>query len=459
MSLLHPSLSILSKAVDAMLDPKEQADLKRHLESCASCRMKFQALGSVKARLQSLPALEENLNKLPEPPIPVFIPGALSKALLLKTLGLGIVVGVGITALITLAPTQPALKVISSSSDVISSEGLQGVHVPPDTTIRTPLSGNVDMEIPNKVLLRLRPGTTVTWQQVNRLQLTRPHIIVNVMRGEILARTVDGFWRSKLEIRTPSASAFVKGTAFGVKVDSSTDVTTLNVLAGNVFFSPHLGNVGVNVCAGRTSYIRSERLPSLPQKLSPHERRQMLEAYRIGKDPLAALVLGAGPERVEELLAPSLLFLSMKSHPQLQPFLRKALQELNDAILEEKMETQGNNLKVLEMALAQDITDETLVVPLRLFAGAAAARLGLPLRAAAHFRFVAEKFPRNPLASLGIAAMGVVAQNQWKDAVLAREYFKQVLARYPKSADAIYVREILKENPALGPSVPTGVAS
>lgn len=458
MMFLHPSLSVLSKAVDAMLDPRAQVSVKRHLESCGLCRQKFQALGHVKARLQMLPALEENVGHAPE--TPVFIPSARPTALVVKTLGLGILLGAAITALVALLPGQPALKVISSSSDAISSEGvLNAQGIGQESTIRTPLStGNVDLEIPNKVLLRLKPGTTVTWQQVNRFQFARPHIIVNVMRGEILARTVDGFWGSKLELRTPSASAFVKGTAFGLKVDPSEDTTTLNVLAGTVFFSPHLGKVGVNVPAGTTSRIRSERLPALPEKLSADQRRAMLEAYRIGKNPLVALVVGAGPERLDELLDPALLFVSMDNHPRLQPFLRKALEEMNSAILAADFSAQAKNLAILEMAL-EDMTDEEVAVPLRLFAGATAAKMGDPMRSTAHFRRVTAKFPRHPLASLGLAAIGMVAQNQWKDAVLAREYFTKVLAKYPKSPEALTIREHLRENPQLAPSVPTGVAN
>ena len=161
---------------------------------------------------------------------------------------------------------------------------------------------------------------------------------------------------------------------------------------------------------------------------------------------------------MDELLEPALLFVSVNNHPELQPFLRKVLGEMNGAILKGDLSTQGKNLNVLEMAL-ENMTDAQIAVPLQLFAGTMAARLGDPARATTHFRRVGAKFPAHPLASLALAALGAVTQREWKDPVLARQYFNQVLAKYPKSPEALYIRELFKENPQLTPSVPTGVAS
>ncbi|MBI3333082.1 MAG: FecR domain-containing protein, partial [Candidatus Omnitrophica bacterium] len=246
----------------------------------------------------------------------------------------------------------------------------------------------------------------------------------------LLARTQEGFWGYRLEVRTPSASATVKGTAFSLAVDPQQDATTVKVLAGSLFFSPHLNGVGVNVGAGEMSWVQAQRLPRLPKPLAPADRKALLEAYRIGPDPLAALVIGGGPERVRELLQPPLIYLSMRDHPQLQFFLRKTINELNRAILERDdlaLAETGRHLSVLEMALG-DITDPELAVPLRLFAGAIAASRKEPERANRHFRWIVEKAPQHPLAPLALAAAGD---------------FERLLARYPGSPEADLARQSL----------------
>lgn len=433
----HPRLDLLSRRVDGMLDPKVSRSLERHLKECPLCRGWLEAFAQVKKTLQDLPTLERNLAG--PMPVPVLVPVE-TVPFFQKGVAPALLIGSGlILGLLLFRPVSPTMRIISSSPQLVTSEGILQPFLQSDTALRAfqaKPAGHVDLEIPDHLLLRLKSGTTITWQQVNRPWWSqRPNIVVNLMQGELLARTKERFWGSHLEIRTPTATTLVKGTALAVKVDPSLDSTTLKVLAGSVFFSPYLGKVGVEVGSGQMSRIQSARLPDRPRPLLPSERQQLLEVYRIGRDPEMALVIGEGPERVEELLRPALLYLTRRKNAGLQPFLRKTVDQVNAAILagEDLSQNQGD-LKVLEMT-ARSMEDQEMGVPLRLFLGACAAHLGEVDRARSHFSWVVEKFPWDSRAPLALAAIGT------------SEAYRQILARYPNSPEAEPARAFLKNHP------------
>jgi len=234
----------------------------------------------------------------------------------------------------------------------------------------------------------------------------------------------------------------VKGTALSLKVDPEQDATTLKVLAGEVFFTPYLGKVGMNVGGGQASQIRGRRLPGPVQALSPAERKELLNAYRIGPDPLVALVIGGGPERVRDLLQPALLYMSFKTHPELHRFLRNLVSELNAALLEGDLSSKEGALRTLEVAVS-NVADPELAIPLRLYAGACDMALGHLLRGRAQFQWVTEHHPRHPLASLALAALAETTRERLQSPQLVQRLFQQVLARYPSSPEAELAKEFL----------------
>ncbi len=444
----HPTIDRLSRLVDGMLRTSEEEALNKHLEACSQCYAKEQALIRVRMILQTLPAIEEGL-VMKEPPVPM--PVIIGRLVFERGLAIGLLVGIILIGAMALWIPQPALKVISGNSptNFVGPQRIsENQQVQTGEALRTLPSGHVDLEIPDRVFLRLKPGTTITWQQLDRpFFFRKPLIIVNLMRGELLGRTKDAFWGSNMIIRTPTANAFIKGTAFGVKVDSKQDATTLKVIAGSVFFSPYMNNIGVHVNPGETSRIQEEKMPERPAQISVDDWEQMFETFQIGdqsgSQPVA-LMIGIGPTRVEELLRPAFLYVSNWEHPQLQPFLRKVLKELNAALLRGDPMSQNNNLKILEVAAA-NTADEDISVVLQLFAGAYSLRLDNPWRAHYHFRLIVEKYPWHPLASLSLAALALSADRRG-DRVNAEENFRAILSKYPKSQEAVYATKYLQEH-------------
>lgn len=370
----------------------------------------------------------------------------------------GLVIGMGVVGSVTFRPAQPAVRVVSGgTAGPIDAESVTKAG-PEEGMLRTFPTEHVDLEVADNLLLRLKPGTTVTWQQMSRPWFDRrPQIVVNLLRGELLARTRESFWGSRLEVRTPTANALVKGTAFGMQVDPSADATELKVLAGSVFFSPHLRAVGVEVPGGHRSRIQSERLPGLPEKLTAQEKEQLLDAYRIGQDPQVALVIGSGPERVKELLEPALLYVSPRIHPQLHIFLRKSIHRMNAAILQGNPRQASADLRIVEMAL-EHIQEPQIAVPMRLYVGAYLTRIGNPIRGMEHFQQVAQGHPHDPAASVGWAAVATTLE-KLRNYETAGKLFERVLSRYPKSPEAIIAREFLRRHPSRPTKIPATAAS
>ena len=431
---VHPSPEALSRMLDGMQDSKASTQTRRHLESCASCGRLFEGQARVKAALKKLPLLEENPILDLQPP--VFIP-VIRPSFPVGGFAAGLAAGFLILAAVMwMQPLRSPLRVISAPSN-------EGAELKPGEAVNVLAPGNVDLEIPNQLLLRLKAGTIMTWEESVRSGFFgRPQIVLNVMRGEVLARTRDRFWGSQLQVRTPSAAATVKGTAFSVKVEPEQDTTVLKVLAGSVFFSPHLGKVGLNVQSGEGSRIRGRQMPQPAQVLSPSERKALLETYRIGEDPAVALVIGGGPERTGELLRPALLYLSVKPYPEMHLFMRRLAVVINAAILEGDLEAAAKEVRALEFSL-QTVQDPALAVPLRLFVGACNVRMGHLLRGRVHFRWVIDRHPQHSLASVALAALGLTAEKEMRSPELAQAAYQRLADQFPASPEALLAKEFL----------------
>lgn len=427
---VHATTEQLSRMNDGMLSPGAQAHWTGHLAGCAECRSHSEAIHRVQAVLRGLPPAE--INPLEQLQPPVFVP-VVRPAFPWWGFTAGLAVGALLIMVFVIArPVHQPMRVVSAA----------GALAPGEPLSNTPLVGDIDLEIPNQISFRLKPGTTVAWQELDRLWLFggRPNIVLNVMKGEVLARTHEQFWGSKLQVRTPTANAVVKGTAFSVKVEPMEDATTLKVLAGSVFLSPYLDRVGVEVGAGREGRVSGRKLSKETKTLSIEEKNRLLETYRIGKSPVAELVIGGGPERLDELLQPALLYLGVQTEPMIQPFVLLRVREMNQAILENRLDSAAAGLRGLETAV-QQMTDPEVAVPLRLFLGAANVRMGYPRRACLHFQWVHVNAPQHPLASLALAAVGRTTERSLRNPEAAAAYFREVLERHPKSPEAQQARE------------------
>jgi hypothetical protein len=442
----HPKLEWLSSMLDGELGARKQKLCQTHLAQCPTCQNLWEGLNRLKAILKTLPPIEPK----PMAPhqLPRFIP-VMPSPIAPRLFLLGIILGALSAWVFIFRPTHPPMRVVSSPSTG-GVEELQDGTLKQGTPFKALLPGHVDLEIPDRLLLRLQPGTTMSWHEVNQPGLfwVKPKIVLNVMQGEILARTQEGFWgRHLLEVHTPSASAIVKGTAFSVSVNLKKESeTTLKVAAGSVFLSPYLKGIGVEVPSGHKSVLRANRYsPSRPSLLSVEERKALMATYRLGdKEPQIALVIGSGPERVKELLAPSLLYLSFKEHPDLHFFIRAIVKRLNTGILEGNLTAYEPTVRALEATL-DGIRDPEIAVPMRLFAGACWVHLGKVEKGRVHFQWVVARQPNHALVPLALGALALTAEHPMRQMELAHAIYKQIAIQYPRSPEAVLAREFLKQ--------------
>ncbi|MBI3322699.1 MAG: FecR domain-containing protein [Candidatus Omnitrophica bacterium] len=440
----HPRAEELSRIVDGMMSGAALARRQKHLAACKPCQEKLSSFARVRASLQSLPAIE--MNPLIQLQPPVFIPVTASPFSFWAVAG-GLAAGLSLLGLVVFRPVTQPMRVVSSPSPVLASGDQPSASLQAGDPLKNLASGDVDLEIAGHALVRLKPGTTITWQEVRRPWIFggQPQIILNIMSGQILARTEDSFWGSRLQVRTPTANATVKGTAFSVTVEPVQDATTLKVLAGEVFFSPYLGRIGVSVQSGQASRIQADkRLPHRPEVLSAKERKALLETYQIGVDPRVALVIGGGPERADELLSPALLYLSNQPHPELHFFIRKLVRRINQAILDDELASAKSQVRLLEMTL-KDVHDPEMAVPLRLFLAGCTAGLHEPLRAQLHLQRVLETKPQHPLAGVALGAIARLAEGPLNDPALAKATYEKILDRHPRSPEAVLAERFLSK--------------
>ncbi|PIQ82344.1 MAG: hypothetical protein COV76_04120 [Candidatus Omnitrophica bacterium CG11_big_fil_rev_8_21_14_0_20_64_10] len=178
-----------------------------------------------------------------------------------------------------------------------------------------------------------------------------------------------------------------------------------------------------------------DRLPQPPQPLSRQERLELLDAFEIGETPPVALVIGAGPERLEEIFGDLLIHVRKQEDSGLFRALARATGQLNQAMLDGDPGRERDQLDLLERIL-KPIADPELAAPLHLYVGALAHRLGQPQRAFGHFVWVADNYDDHPLAPLALAASARLLGQRPGGVMSAQELCEQILKRYPASPES-----------------------
>ena len=132
----------------------------------------------------------------------------------------------------------------------------------------------------------LRPNTKILFESNGAAQTARGEVRTTKLKldqGSILSRVQKLAQRdSRFEISTPTATSFIRGTEFRVKVEAEGG-TRLEVLEGRVDFGDTEQNVSVDgnfgslVNAQGTMPDQPHQLPAAPAQLIAPEDRQVLE--------------------------------------------------------------------------------------------------------------------------------------------------------------------------------------
>ena len=151
--------------------------------------------------------------------------------------------------------------------------------------IRTGKKASAEVLQDDGTVIKLRPGTKLLFQANGTSKTARGEVrttSVKLESGSILARVKKLARRdSRFEIRTPTATSFIRGTEFRVKVEEA-GATRLEVLEGSVDFGDEsqvvsvAGNFGSLVTAEGAAPSSPQSLPAAPAELISPEDRQVI---------------------------------------------------------------------------------------------------------------------------------------------------------------------------------------
>ena len=152
--------------------------------------------------------------------------------------------------------------------------------------IRTRAKSSVEVLQDDGTVIVLRPNTKILFEANGSAKTARGEVRttkVKLDQGSILSRVKKLAQRdSRFEISTPTATSFIRGTEFRVKVEPE-GATRLEVLEGRVDFGDTTeqvsvdGNFGSLVNAQGTTPDAPHQLPAAPAQLLSPEDRQVLE--------------------------------------------------------------------------------------------------------------------------------------------------------------------------------------
>ena len=154
----------------------------------------------------------------------------------------------------------------------------------------------------------LRPNTKIMFESNGSAKTARGEVRTTKLKleqGSILSRVKKLAQRdSRFEISTPTATSFIRGTEFRVKVDAEGS-TRLEVLEGRVDFGDESqqvsvdGNFGSLVNAQGTMPDQPHQLPAAPARLLAPEDRQVLQGNLANYNFAWALVANAARYHLE----------------------------------------------------------------------------------------------------------------------------------------------------------------
>jgi len=272
----------------------------------------------------------------------------------------------------------------------------------------------------------------------------------SISSGKLLVNTTDKFKGSKMRIYTPACDAEVVGTAFIVEVNQNE--TWLGVLEGRVKLlskvhplkSPGAANRrSAYVLAGQKASIIQYSPPTIPELLSNKEWKSMLELYQLIEKPQVMLLIGTGPNRVDEFLErPTLVYIPSAIRRTIPSDLLEAINSVRLASEEDNPELIKTRTVKLQSMLEQ-YPNPRYSVEILMFVASHLYYAHDYSSSLKVLEKVKAQYPDSEFASLAQCSMASIYQNDLKDIDRANTIYNQLITAYPGSADAIRAKEIL----------------
>lgn len=315
--------------------------------------------------------------------------------------------------------------------------------------VTTPSGAHLDINIPGKYTVRMKPGTTV---RIARLgpRIGRGTVDLALADGTMLVDIEKGFKGSQFIITTDAGKAMARGTKFSV--DSSRrgkPTMDVDVLEGRVAvessYRPPKTRVArqtVIVGPGQKTEVVAGDVPAQPQRLIEEEWQRLEELYQIGRKPQVILLLKNTPDRVKQLLAPCPIYISDEKPRELPVELEDAVNNISQAINAGDVSKHLESIKILERMV--DSHPRAKYNPqLLLYIGSYYEYIDRHQDAIRVFKEVIKRYPESQFAGMAQCAIGIIYKEKMNDEGRAEEAFRSVLKKYPNSLEAIWVEEKL----------------
>ena len=174
--------------------------------------------------------------------------------------------------------------------------------------IRTRAKSSAEVMQDDGTVIVLRPNTKIMFESNGSAKTARGEVRTTKLKldqGSILSRVKKLAQRdSRFEISTPTATSFIRGTEFRVKVEAE-GATRLEVIEGRVDFGDESqqvsvdGNFGSLVSAQGTMPDQPHQLPAAPAQLLSPEDRQVLQGDLANYNFAWAMVANAARYHLE----------------------------------------------------------------------------------------------------------------------------------------------------------------
>lgn len=348
--------------------------------------------------------------------------------------------------------TSPVGPVVTSSKGIVlaCAEGAKPSAIIIKTVLKagdvitTEDGAEADISVDNKYAVRLKSGTRLKVARLTN-RLGRGKAVFDLEGGKVLVSIEKGFKPASFMVNTKDASATALGTKFAVDISGSKEqVTKVSVLEGRVRV---LGQreektmtfaKGVTVGLGQETEIGPGGIPQVPKRLSEEEWLSLEELYQIGRKPHVILCVKYTPDRVMQLLKPCPLYVSDEKPRQVPRLMEEAVLKVEEAVRADSAINHLEAINVLERIL-KEYPNQKYDVQLLLYVGAYYEYIGRHNDAIRSFEDVIKRYPDSPLASLAMAAIGVIYEDKLNDPVRGEEIFRTILKLYPNSLEAIWV--------------------
>ena len=272
----------------------------------------------------------------------------------------------------------------------------------------------------------------------------------SISYGNILVNTTDKFKGSKMRLYTPSSDMEVVGTAF--KVNVIENKTWLGVLEGRVKLisknhplkEGDLKRVTTLVSSGQKVEVDQYKHPTTPELLTEKEWKAMLELYQLTDDTQIMLLIGTGPDRVDNLLAgPAHLYIPGSMQNILPVELQKARSNLIEALELGDKRFLTEKTRVLE-TLLKEYNNPEYNVEMLMFVASNYYYLRNYAAALRVFGGILKRYPDSEFASLAQCGIATIYLKDLNNTDKAKLIYKELLAAYPDSVDAIRAKENLQ---------------